>query len=171
MVTEKILTHPNIEIEIKEITEVTIDDLITIVATGPLTSNILAENLKKLTGSEYLYFYDAAAPIVFKESLNLNKVFWASRYDKEGAHYLNCPMDKQEYLEFYNELLSGERYGLKDFEKETYFEGCMPIEVLANEVETLVYGPLKPVGLTDKRTGKKPYAAVQLYRITKKERF
>ncbi|HHU69231.1 MAG TPA: methylenetetrahydrofolate--tRNA-(uracil(54)-C(5))-methyltransferase (FADH(2)-oxidizing) TrmFO [Thermoanaerobacterales bacterium] len=163
MVTEKILTHPNIEIEIKEITEVPIDDLITIVATGPLTSNILAENLKKLTGSEYLYFYDAAAPIVFKESLNLNKVFWASRYDKEGAHYLNCPMDKQEYLEFYNELLLGERYGLKDFEKETYFEGCMPIEVLAKRgPETLVYGPLKPVGLTDKRTGKKPYAVVQL---------
>lgn len=163
MVTEKLKHHPNIEIIRKEIKEIPVDGLITIIATGPLTSDALAENVKKITGSEYLYFYDAAAPIVFKDSIDFNKAFWASRYNKGGAHYINCPMNKKEYYDFYRELLSGERYGVKEFEKEIYFEGCMPIEVMAERgPDTLLFGPLKPVGIKDPKTNTQPFAVVQL---------
>ncbi|MBD1371468.1 FADH(2)-oxidizing methylenetetrahydrofolate--tRNA-(uracil(54)-C(5))-methyltransferase TrmFO [Hazenella sp. IB182357] len=161
MITETLKNHPLIDVQYKEVTE--IPDGPTVMATGPLTSESLSNELKALTGQEYLYFYDAAAPIVEKESINMEKVFIASRYDKGEAAYLNCPMNKEEFDRFYEALISAEIAPLKEFEKEMYFEGCMPIEVLAKRGEkTLLFGPLKPVGLTDPRTGERPHAVVQL---------
>lgn len=167
MVTEKIMSHPKIKVTEEEITE--IPDGNVIVATGPLTSDGLAESIGKICG-EYLYFHDAAAPIVTYESLDKEKVFLASRYGKGEADYINCPMDKEEYLRFYNELINAESAPLHEFDKEHFgkdnfkvYEGCMPVEVLAKRGEdTMRFGPLKPVGLTDPRTGKRPYAVVQL---------
>ncbi|WP_134686187.1 FADH(2)-oxidizing methylenetetrahydrofolate--tRNA-(uracil(54)-C(5))-methyltransferase TrmFO [Brevibacillus migulae] len=160
-VTDTIRNHPLIEIMTEEITE--IPEGIVVIATGPLTSPALSERLKALTGEEYLYFYDAAAPIVEKDSLDMEKVFVASRYDKGEAAYLNCPMNEEEFDRFYEALISAETVPLKEFEKEIFFEGCMPIEVMAKRGrQTMTFGPLKPVGLTDPRTGKQPYAVVQL---------
>ncbi|MDO4944393.1 MAG: methylenetetrahydrofolate--tRNA-(uracil(54)-C(5))-methyltransferase (FADH(2)-oxidizing) TrmFO [Ruminococcus sp.] len=167
LVTEKIKSNALIEVIEEEVTEIPEGDVI--IATGPLTSDELAESIKRLCG-DYLYFHDAAAPIVTYESLDKDKVFFASRYGKGEADYINCPMDKEEYLRFYNELINAESAPLHEFDKEHFgkdnfkvYEGCMPIEVLAKRgEETMRFGPLKPVGLTDPRTGKRPYAVVQL---------
>ncbi len=160
-VTDAVRNHPLIEVMTEEITE--IPEGIVVIATGPLTSPALSERLKELTGEEYLYFYDAAAPIIEKDSIDMNKVFVASRYDKGEAAYLNCPMSEEEFDRFYEALISAEAVPLKEFEKEIFFEGCMPIEVMAKRGrQTMLFGPLKPVGLTDPRTGKQPFAVVQL---------
>lgn len=160
-VTDTIRNHPNIEIVPGEVTE--IPEGITIIATGPLTSPALAEKVKELTGQEYLYFYDAAAPIVEKDSIDMDKVYLKSRYDKGEAAYLNCPMTEEEFDRFYNALIEAEVVPLKEFEKEIYFEGCMPVEVMASRGrKTLLFGPMKPVGLEDPKTGKRPFAVVQL---------
>ena len=136
---------------------------IVIIATGPLTSEKLTENLKKRTGEKELYFYDAAAPIVEKSSIDFNIAFMGDRYGKGNSNYINFPMNKEEYEKFYNELINAEVVELKDFEKKEIFEGCMPVEVMAKRgIDTLRFGPLKPVGFEDKRTGKRPYALVQL---------
>lgn len=161
-VTEKVSNHPNIELIREEFTAIDTSAPL-ILATGPLTSEALSEQIKKLTGEEYFYFYDAAAPIVTYDSLDHEKVFRASRYDKGEAAYLNCPMTKEEYERFYTKLVSAERVPLREFEKEIFFEGCMPVEELASRGHrTLLFGPLKPVGLTDPKTGNRPYAVVQL---------
>ncbi|MFY0542798.1 FADH(2)-oxidizing methylenetetrahydrofolate--tRNA-(uracil(54)-C(5))-methyltransferase TrmFO [Brevibacillus sp. H7] len=160
-VTDSVRNHPLIEVYNEEITE--IPDGIVVIATGPLTSPALSERLKQLTGEEYLYFYDAAAPIIEKDSIDMNKVFVASRYDKGEAAYLNCPMSEEEFDRFYEALITAEAVPLKEFEKEIFFEGCMPIEVMAKRGrQTMLFGPLKPVGLIDPRTGKQPFAVVQL---------
>ncbi|MGF9907444.1 FADH(2)-oxidizing methylenetetrahydrofolate--tRNA-(uracil(54)-C(5))-methyltransferase TrmFO [Brevibacillus porteri] len=160
-VTDAVRNHPLVEVISEEISE--IPDGIVVIATGPLTSPALSTNLKELTGEEYLYFYDAAAPIIEKDSIDMNKVFVASRYDKGEAAYLNCPMTEEEFNRFYDALISAETVPLKEFEKEIFFEGCMPIEVLAKRGhKTMTFGPMKPVGLVDPRTGKKSYAVVQL---------
>ncbi|AZR72362.1 methylenetetrahydrofolate--tRNA-(uracil(54)-C(5))-methyltransferase (FADH(2)-oxidizing) TrmFO [Anoxybacter fermentans] len=162
-VTERILNHPNIEFHNGEVTEI-FNDGIVIIASGPLTSNPLSDAIQRLIGTDYLYFFDAAAPIVTKESLDHNIVFKASRYgDEENGDYLNCPMTKEEYEAFWHELVNAERAQVKDFEKGKFFEGCLPIEEIASRgIKTLVFGPLKPVGLIDPRTGEMPYAVVQL---------
>lgn len=160
-VTEAVRNHPLVEVVTEEITD--IPEGVVVIATGPLTSPALSERLRALTGEEYLYFYDAAAPIVEKDSIDMEKVFVASRYDKGEAAYLNCPMSEEEFNRFYEELIAAEAVPLKEFEKEIFFEGCMPIEVMAKRGrQTMLFGPLKPVGLIDPRTGKKPYAVVQL---------
>ncbi|QDX95009.1 FADH(2)-oxidizing methylenetetrahydrofolate--tRNA-(uracil(54)-C(5))-methyltransferase TrmFO [Brevibacterium sp. JNUCC-42] len=160
-VTEAVRNHPLIEVVNEEITE--IPEGIVIIASGPLTSPALSEQLKELTGEEYLYFYDAAAPIIEKDSIDMEKVFVASRYDKGEAAYLNCPMNEEEFNRFYDALISAETVPLKEFEKEVFFEGCMPIEVMASRgSQTMLFGPLKPVGLTDPRTGEQPHAVIQL---------
>jgi methylenetetrahydrofolate--tRNA-(uracil-5-)-methyltransferase len=162
MVTDVISNHPNIRVVNQEVTEIDHHNPV-IVATGPLTSEIMSGAIKQLTGQEHLYFYDAAAPIVIYESLDHSKVFRASRYDKGEAAYLNCPMNKEEYENFYAELITAERVPIREFEKEIFFEGCMPVEEMAiRGHRTLLFGPLKPVGLTDPRTGQRPYAVVQL---------
>ncbi|HZG77946.1 MAG TPA: FADH(2)-oxidizing methylenetetrahydrofolate--tRNA-(uracil(54)-C(5))-methyltransferase TrmFO [Paenibacillus sp.] len=160
-VTTRLRTHPNIEVRNEEMPE--LPSGVVVVATGPLTSPELSEKIRGLTGEDYFYFYDAAAPIVEKDSIDMDKVFLASRYDKGEAAYLNCPMNEEEWNAFYEALTTAEAAPLKEFEKEVYFEGCMPIEVMANRgKQTLLFGPLKPVGLVDPRTGKQPYAVVQL---------
>ncbi|MEK5039561.1 FADH(2)-oxidizing methylenetetrahydrofolate--tRNA-(uracil(54)-C(5))-methyltransferase TrmFO [Sporosarcina sp. FSL K6-3457] len=160
-VTDTIRNHPLIEIVNEEVTE--LSEGITIIATGPLTSPALAEQIRKLTGEEYLYFYDAAAPIIEKDSIDMDKVYLKSRYDKGEAAYLNCPMNEEEFERFHNALVAAEVVPLKEFEKEIYFEGCMPVEVLAQRGEkTLLFGALKPVGLEHPETGKRPKAVVQL---------
>jgi methylenetetrahydrofolate--tRNA-(uracil-5-)-methyltransferase len=160
-VTRMLHEHPNIEVVREELTE--LPDGITVVATGPLTSPELSDKLKALTGQEYLYFYDAAAPIVEKDSIDMDKVYLASRYDKGEAAYLNCPMTEEEFNIFYEALITAEAAPIKEFEKEIYFEGCMPIEVMAKRgKQTCLFGPMKPVGLIDPRTGKLPHAVVQL---------
>ncbi|CAJ1002422.1 MULTISPECIES: FADH(2)-oxidizing methylenetetrahydrofolate--tRNA-(uracil(54)-C(5))-methyltransferase TrmFO [Bacillales] len=160
-VTDAVRNHPLIEVINEEVTE--IPEGIVVIATGPLTSPALSEKLKELTGEEYLYFYDAAAPIIEKDSIDMDKVFVASRYDKGEAAYLNCPMTEEEFNRFYDALITAEEAPLKEFEKEIYFEGCMPIEVMAKRGrQTMLFGPLKPVGLIDPRTGKQPFAVVQL---------
>lgn len=162
LVTEKIKSHKNINIISEE--KEKIPDGNVIIATGPLTSDSLAEDIEKICGNR-LSFFDAAAPIVTFDSLNKDVVFFASRYDRGDADYINCPMNKEEYTRFYTELINAESAELKDFDKESFkvYEGCMPVEVLAKRGEdTMRFGPLKPVGLTDKRTGKRPYAVVQL---------
>ncbi len=160
-VTENVRNHPLVEVINEEVTE--IPEGITIIATGPLTSPALAEKVRKLTGEEYLYFYDAAAPIVEKDSIDMDKVYLKSRYDKGEAAYLNCPMTEEEFRRFHTALVEAEVVPLKEFEKEIYFEGCMPVEVMAARGDkTLTFGPMKPVGLEDPKTGKRPYAVVQL---------
>ena len=162
-ITEKIKNHPRVTVFNEEVTEINPDEY-TIIATGPLTSDGLADEIKKITGSDELYFYDAAAPIVTEESIDKDKVFKAARYDKGTADYINCPMTKEEYTAFYNELITAETAPLKEFENQKVFEGCMPVEVMAKRGEqTLVFGPLKPVGLVNPKTGKDDaYAVVQL---------
>jgi methylenetetrahydrofolate--tRNA-(uracil-5-)-methyltransferase len=160
-VTDKVKNHTNVTVINEEITE--IPEGITVIATGPLTSPSLAESLKHLTGEDYLYFYDAAAPILEKDSIDMDKVYLKSRYDKGEAAYLNCPMTEEEFEVFYQALISAETVPLKEFEKEIYFEGCMPIEVMAQRgKKTMLFGPMKPVGLEDPRTGKRPFAVIQL---------
>lgn len=161
-ITNRLESHPMIEVVREEVTMLP-QEGITIVASGPLTSDLLTQEIKGLLGNEYLYFYDAAAPIVTLESLDLSVVFRASRYGKGEEAYLNCPMNEEEYDVFYQALISAERAPLKEFEQQKHFEGCMPVEVLANRGrETLLFGALKPVGLTDPRTGKRPFAVIQL---------
>jgi len=164
-ITAAMVSNPHIEIIRKEIDS--LSDLLqstVILATGPLTSNALAESLTLLTGRERLSFYDAIAPIVERDSLNMSIVYQKSRYDDEGpGDYLNCPMDREQYLGFIDELKNGEYVDLHEFEKVKYFEGCLPIEVMCSRGEdTLRYGPMKPVGLTNPHTGRVPYAVVQL---------
>lgn len=161
-VTEEIEKMENIEIIRKEVTNINEDEY-TIIATGPLTSDILYKEIQKLIKEDSLHFYDAAAPIIEKESINMNIAFYGDRYGKGDSSYINLPMTEEEYKDFYNELINSEVVELHDFEKREIFEGCMPIEVMAKRGEdTLRYGPLKPVGFTDPRTGKRPYAIVQL---------
>ncbi len=163
-ITEKIKNHPLITVIEGEVADIPDGDVI--IATGPLTSDSLSDSIKKLVGADYLYFHDAAAPIVTAESLDRSLVFGASRYGRGGEDYLNCPMDKDEYLEFYNALISAETAPLHDFDTAggyTVYEGCMPVEALAKRgQDCLRFGPMKPVGLTDPRTGKRPYAVLQL---------
>ncbi|MGQ8921574.1 FADH(2)-oxidizing methylenetetrahydrofolate--tRNA-(uracil(54)-C(5))-methyltransferase TrmFO [Bacillus halotolerans] len=160
-VTNRVKNHPNVTVVNEEVTE--IPEGPTIIATGPLTSESLSAQLKELTGEDYLYFYDAAAPIVEKESLDMDKVYLKSRYDKGEAAYLNCPMTEEEFDRFHEALTSAETVPLKEFEKEIFFEGCMPIEVMAKRgKKTMLFGPMKPVGLEHPVTGKRPYAVVQL---------
>lgn len=167
MVTATLEAHPNVRVVREEVTSIP-DEGIVIIATGPLTAPVLGEKIKALTGSNDFYFYDAAAPIVTAESLNYDKVFAASRYDKGDADYLNCPMTKEEYEAFWQALTTAEVVQPKEFEKEIYFEGCMPVEIMAARgVDTLRFGPLKPVGLVDKRTGVESYAVVQLRKENK----
>ena len=161
-VTQALEGHPHIRIVREEITDIP-NDVLCIIATGPLTSSGLSHSMCQLTQSKNLYFFDAIAPIVDVDSLNLDKVFRASRYDKGTADYLNCPMDKSTYDHFYDALMKADRVPSKDFEKTPYFEGCLPIEVMAERGrQTLLFGPLKPVGLIDPKTGKRPYAVLQL---------
>lgn len=164
-ITDKIKGHSNITVINKEVCDVNFDE-ITIFATGPLTSDDLAEKIKDLCGDS-LSFYDAAAPIVTRESLDMTKIFAAARYGRGDDDYLNCPFTQEEYLRFYNELVNAESIQLKEFEKNapTVYEGCMPIEIMAKRGEdTIRFGPLKPVGLRDPRTDKRPWAVVQLRR-------
>lgn len=163
-VTERIKSNPNIEIINEEVTK--IPDTPTVIASGPLTSPEFTEDIKKFTKSDYLYFFDAIAPIVEKESINFDRAFYANRYDKdeENPAYINCPMNKEEYEKFYDYLINAPKIELKEFEKDAkFFESCLPIEVLASRgFNTLCFGPMKPVGLIDKRTGEENFAVVQL---------
>ncbi|GGI94834.1 methylenetetrahydrofolate--tRNA-(uracil-5-)-methyltransferase TrmFO [Alicyclobacillus cellulosilyticus] len=161
-VTRLVSAHPLIEVRREEVTRLP-DTGPVIVATGPLTSPSLSESIRQFIGQDYLYFFDAAAPIVVRESINMDKVYIASRYQKGEAAYINCPMTESEFYDFYQALVTAETAPLHDFEEERYFEGCMPIEVMAKRgPKTLLFGPLKPVGLEDPRTGKRPFAVVQL---------
>ncbi len=171
--TETLVSHPLIELRRGECTQIPTDG-VAVLTSGPLTTEALAEDLQRFTGMEYMSFFDAASPIVVGESINLDVAFLASRYDRGEAAYLNCPMDREEYLHFWQELCAAEQAALKDFERETakFFEGCLPIEEMAKRGEdTMRFGPLKPVGLFDARLGdfrdpanreKRPYAVVQL---------
>lgn len=162
LITEKIKNHPGIEIIYREREKIDTDRL-TIVATGPLTGGRLYENIKRLCG-DGMSFYDAAAPIVMADSIDMDKVFAASRYGKGDDDYLNCPFNKEEYEAFYRALTGAERAPLKSFEEDlTVYEGCMPVEIMAQRGrDTLRYGPMRPVGLTDPKTGRRPWANVQL---------
>lgn len=160
-VTETLKNHPNVTVLNEEINS--IPDGYTIIATGPLTTEKLAAEIVEATGEDQLYFYDAAAPIIEKESIDMNKVYLKSRYDKGEAAYLNCPMTEEEFNIFYDALMEAEVAPVNEFEKEKYFEGCMPFEVMAERGrKTLLFGPMKPVGLEDPKTGERPYAVVQL---------
>ena len=163
-ITEKVTNHPLINVIHRELEEIPYEDnAVTIVASGPLTEGRLAENIGELMGQEYLYFYDAAAPIVTLESIDMTKAWKASRYGKGEAAYINCPMNKEEYHKFWTELVNSEKAPTHNFEKEKFFEGCMPVEEMASRGEdTLLFGPLKPVGLENPADGKLPYAVVQL---------
>lgn len=167
-VTHLIESHPNIQVIRQEVE--TIPDTPAIIATGPLTSDTLSKSIATLTGEQYLYFYDAISPIVTLESINLDIAFYGNRYDRgetEEGDYINCPMDKDQYQRFVQALREAETAELRDFEKEdkNFFEGCVPIEQLAKRGDdTLAYGPMRPVGITDPRTGRRPYAVVQLRR-------
>ncbi|MEG2295530.1 MAG: methylenetetrahydrofolate--tRNA-(uracil(54)-C(5))-methyltransferase (FADH(2)-oxidizing) TrmFO, partial [Oscillospiraceae bacterium] len=163
MATEKIRAMPNIQIIEKEVTN--IPDGLCIIATGPLTTDIFAAQIQKICGDDYLSFFDAAAPIIAFDSIDMEKVFFAARYGRGDDDYINCPFEKQSYEAFYEALITAESAELKEFEKETFkvYEGCMPVEVMAKRgIDTLRYGPLKPVGLTDPITNKRPWAVVQL---------
>lgn len=160
-ITAAVKSHPNVEVITEEVTS--IPSGLTVIATGPLTSDLLAKEIVKFTGDDGLYFYDAAAPIVAKDSLDMDKVYLKSRYDKGEAAYLNCPMTEEEFTAFHKELVNAEMAELHDFEDEKFFEGCMPIEEMASRgAKTMLFGPLKPVGLEDPKTGKEPFAVVQL---------
>lgn len=161
LVTKRVKEHPLVTVIEEEITE--IPDGITVIATGPLTSEPLSKAIQAFNGSEGFYFYDAAAPIVDKSTINMDKVYLKSRYDKGEAAYLNCPMNEEEFYAFREALVNAEVAPLKAFEKEKFFEGCMPIEVMAGRgPKTMLFGPMKPVGLEDPKTGKRPYAVIQL---------
>ena len=161
LVTEKIRSHPNITVIPGEITEIPAEPVI--IATGPLTSEPLSQAIGAYFGADYLHFFDAAAPLVTAESVDMNLAWWQSRYDRGTPDYVNCAMDKDQYLSFVRELTTAQEAEVHGFEDANVFEGCMPVEVMARRgIDTLRYGPLKPVGLTDPATGKEPYAVVQL---------
>ena len=161
MITEKIKNHPNITVVAQEVTEVPEGPVI--IATGPLTSDELSKVIGEYFGTGYLHFFDAAAPLVTAESIDMDHAWWQSRYDKGTPDYVNCSMNKEEYEAFIKELTTAEEAEVHGFEDKNVFEGCMPVEVMARRgFETLRYGPLKPVGLVDPKTGKEPYAVVQL---------
>ena len=160
-VTEKIESNHNIELIREELTEIPEGNVI--IASGPLTSDKLAESIKEFTQTEHLHFFDAIAPIVEADSIDFDKAFWGTRYDKGEASYINCPMNKEEYENFYNILTNAPRIETHDIDKAEFFESCLPVEVLASRgIDTLRFGPMKPVGLVDKRTGNENYAVVQL---------
>ncbi len=161
-VSSKLEEEPNVEIIRQEVKRIPEDEVV-IVATGPLSSESITEHIRELVGHDTLYFYDAIAPIVDAESVDFSKGFWASRYGKGGADYFNCVLSEEEYRVFYEELLKAQKVEPKDFERAVHFEGCLPIEEMAERgYKTLLFGPMKPVGLTDPRTGKEPFAVVQL---------
>lgn len=161
LVTKRVKEHPLVTVIEEEITE--IPEGITVIATGPLTSEPLSKAIQAFNGSEGFYFYDAAAPIIDKSTIDMDKVYLKSRYDKGEAAYLNCPMNEEEFYAFREALVNAEVAPLKEFEKEKFFEGCMPIEVMASRgPKTMLFGPMKPVGLEDPKTGKRPYAVIQL---------
>jgi methylenetetrahydrofolate--tRNA-(uracil-5-)-methyltransferase len=168
-VTDALENHPNITIIRQEVQTIPTDTPV-IIATGPLTSDALAQDIARLTGEDYLYFYDAISPIVDAETINMDIAFRANRYDRgetEEGDYINCPMNKEEYLQFVDALTQADTIALRDFEREdpNFFEGCLPVEQIAQRgVDSLAYGPMRPVGLRDPRTGKRPYAVVQLRR-------
>lgn len=165
-ITDIIENHPYIAIHREEVKRVPPPPAI--IATGPLTSERLSEDIKNLLGGQHLYFYDAASPIVSGDSIDWGKAFWGSRYNKGDKDYVNLPMTKEEYYKFYEELIHAEVHPLKEFEKPVFFEGCMPVEVMARRGPlTLLFGPLKPVGILDPRTGKEPFAVVQLRKENK----
>lgn len=168
-VTEAIKNNPYIEIRHEEVLEIPKEDIV-IIATGPLTDGKLAESIEEFCEGKGFYFFDAAAPIVTKESLDMNIIYKASRYDRGEAAYLNCPMNEEEYKNFYKELCNAQTAKVHGFEKGKVFEGCMPIEVMALRGEdTMRFGPMKPVGLPDPKTGKEPYAVVQLRQDNKED--
>ena len=161
LITKKVKEHPLVTVVLEEIKK--IPEGITVIATGPLTSESLAEEIADYNGSHGFYFYDAAAPIIDSSTIDREKVYLKSRYDKGEAAYLNCPMTEEEFTRFYHALIEAEIAPQKEFEKEKFFEGCMPIEVLAKRgIKTMLFGPMKPVGLEDPKTGKRPYAVIQL---------
>jgi len=161
MVTDKIRNHPNITVVEEEITEVPEGPVI--IASGPLTSDALSDAIGRYFGEKYLHFFDAAAPLVTAESIDMNEAWWQSRYDRGTPDYINCAMDRQQYETFLHELVNAEEAEVHGFEDKNVFEGCMPVEVMGRRgFDTLRFGPLKPVGLTDPKTGKEPYAVVQL---------
>ena len=161
LITEKLKNHPNITVTAQEVTEVPEGPVI--IATGPLTSDALSEAIGRYFGQDYLHFFDAAAPLVTAESIDMNEAWWQSRYDRGTPDYINCAMNKEQYEAFITELVSAEEAPVHGFEDKNVFESCMPVEVMARRgFETLRYGPLKPVGLTDPKTGREPYAVVQL---------
>ncbi|MFC4103577.1 FADH(2)-oxidizing methylenetetrahydrofolate--tRNA-(uracil(54)-C(5))-methyltransferase TrmFO [Paenibacillus xanthanilyticus] len=161
-VTRLLKEHPLVDVRTEEVKRIP-EDGIVVIATGPLTADSLSKEIQALLGEEYFYFYDAAAPIVEKDSIDMSKVYLASRYDKGEAAYLNCPMTEEEFNVFYDAIITAETAALKEFEKEQYFEGCMPIEVMMRRgKQTALFGPMKPVGLINPHTGKLPYAVVQL---------
>ena len=164
LVTEKIQNHPNITVKYGEVTEIPEGEVV--IASGPLTSDALAEKLQSILGADSdLHFFDAAAPLVSAESVDMDKAWFGSRYDKGTADYVNCPMTEEEYGAFWKELTTAQEAEVHGFEDKMVFEGCMPVEVMARRGhDTLCYGPLKPRGLTDPRTGEEPYAVVQLRR-------
>jgi methylenetetrahydrofolate--tRNA-(uracil-5-)-methyltransferase len=161
-ITQALESHPNIRILHEEIADIP-TDCVCIIATGPLTSDKLSAAVRGLTQSQHLYFFDAISPIIDADSINMDIVFRASRYDKGGDDYLNCPMSEAQYNAFYDAIMAAEKVQPKEFEKTPYFEACIPIEVMAQRGrQTMQFGPLKPVGLADPRTGVRPYAVVQL---------
>ena len=171
-VTDKLKKHPLITIKEEEIKKIpTNTDELTIIATGPLTSDALAKSISEAIGGEKLSFYDAIAPVIYKDSIDFSKAWYQSRYDKGDKYdYINCPLSKDEYYDFVNELINGEKTEFHDFEKPQYFDGCLPIEIMAQRgVDTLMYGPMKPVGLTNPHSEEQPYAVVQLRQDNKED--
>ncbi len=167
-ITQILENHPNIKVIRKEITKIPEEYDFIIIATGPLTSEEFSKEIQKLTGAEHLYFYDAIAPTVDAETVDYSKGFWGDRYSKGEGDYFNCVLTEEEYEMFYQELLKGEQVPLKDFERAVFFEGCLPVEEIARRgKQTLLFGPMKPVGLTDPKTGKQPFAVVQLRKENK----
>jgi methylenetetrahydrofolate--tRNA-(uracil-5-)-methyltransferase len=163
LISEKIAAEPRIRVHREEVTQLAPEDGITILASGPLTSSRLSQEIARLTGSDHLAFYDSISPIVDADSIDREKVYFAARYDKGMADYINCPMTEAEYEAFHAALMTAESVEAKEWEKLEYFEGCLPIEELARRgKDTLRFGPMKPVGLRDPRTGKTPWAVVQL---------
>ena len=161
-ITRRIEEHPNVEVRREEVERIPEDEIV-IVASGPLTSERLTEHIRELVGYDTLYFYDAISPIVDAESVDFSKGFWGSRYGRGGDDYFNCVLTEEDYRRFYEELLKAEKVQPKDFEKAVHFEGCLPIEEIAQRgYQTLLFGPMKPVGLVDPETGEKPFAVVQL---------
>lgn len=162
-ITAAIAAEPRITVHREEVTELDPEGPVTVLASGPLTSSALSEEIARLTGQEHLAFYDSISPIVDAESIDMDRVYFAARWDKGTADYINCPMNREEYDRFYDALVSAETVKEKDWEKLDYFEGCLPIEELARRGrDTLRFGPMKPVGLRDPRTGQTPWAVVQL---------